>query len=107
MRLFVYGTLLDPARLACRVGRGLPLHPATLPGWRRVSLRGTPYPTLRRAFRARVAGALIDVDAAALRRLTADEGDRYLLRRVAVRAGGRETVAFAWIAPAVTARPWP
>ena len=107
MRLFIYGTLLDPGRLGTLVGRGLPLQPADLPGWRRVGLRGTPYPTLRRAFRARVAGAVINVDAAALRRLTAYEGAQYRLRRVAVHTRGRKTAALAWIAPAVTARPWP
>ncbi len=52
-------------------------------------------------------GAVVDVNAAALRRLQAYEGPAYRLTRV-VGPGprGGETAAFAWIAPAATSRPW-
>lgn len=106
MRLFLYGTLLRPALLARFAGRAMRQTPAALPGWRRVRLRGTPYPTLRRA-RAVVPGALVEVPAAALRRLDAYEGPRYRRVRVTVRAGSRPRAAVAWIAAAVTLRPWP
>ncbi len=106
MRLFLYGTLLRPAVLARFAGRALPLVPCEAPGWRRVRLRGTPFPTLRRA-RGVVEGAMVDADAQALRRLNAYEGMRYRLRRVTLRAGGRTTGAHAWIAAAATHRPWP
>lgn len=62
MRIFLYGTLLDPLVLAARSGRrGLDrgAQRAWLQGWRRVSLRGAPYPTLLRARRGGVAGLLV------------------------------------------------
>jgi gamma-glutamylcyclotransferase (GGCT)/AIG2-like uncharacterized protein YtfP len=107
MRLFVYGTLLDRARRARLVGRDITGVPARLAGWRRVRLPGTPYPTLRRAFRAGVAGVVIDVDAPALRRLAAYEGGRYRLARIAVSTARGNTAAFAWIADAAGRRDWP
>ena len=113
MRLFLYGTLLDPARLAACAGPGLRPAATVLTGYRRVGLRFTPYPTLRKAWRGRVEGAVVEVDAAGLRRLMAYEGPRYRLMRVAVRrirgnnAGIANTGAFVWIAAAATGRPWP
>lgn len=106
MRLFLYGTLLNPAVLARFAGRALPCRPAVLAGHRRVRLRGTPYPTLVRA-RGTVDGAVTDVPAAALRRLMAYEGPRYELRRLVVATPRGKTAAFAWIADAPTRRPWP
>jgi hypothetical protein len=109
LRLFLYATLLDAQRLAARAGQpglGARLVPAQLHGWRRVALRGGAFPTLRRAPGASVAGAVIDVDAAALGRLQAYEGPAYRLTRVAARTARGETAAFAWIAPAATSRPW-
>jgi gamma-glutamylcyclotransferase (GGCT)/AIG2-like uncharacterized protein YtfP len=106
MRLFVYGTLCD-ARLRRRLaGRALAVQPAELPGWRRVRLRFTPYPTLRRA-RARVAGLLLQADAVTLRRFAAYEGARYRLRPVRVRRDGRTVAALAWIGDAPVPRHWP
>jgi len=105
MRLFLYGTLLRPAVLTRFAGRALPVRPAELPGWRRVQLRFTRYPTLRRA-RGAVAGGLITVNAVSLRRLCAYEGVRYRLRCVTVRSQGRAATAHAWIADAATKRPW-
>jgi gamma-glutamylcyclotransferase (GGCT)/AIG2-like uncharacterized protein YtfP len=106
MRLFLYGTLLRPELLARFAGRLPRLTPADLPGWRRVCLRGTRYPTLRRA-RASVRGATVDVGATALRRLDAYEGVRYRRVRLTVRGPRRPLPAQAWIAQATTPRPWP
>lgn len=106
MRLFLYGTLLDLQRLSRFSGKVLSLVPATLPGWRRVAMRGGRYPTLVRA-RRRVAGALAAMDAATLRRLRAYEGPAYALRRLAVATARGKTVAGVWIAGAATTRPWP
>ena len=105
MRLFLYGTLLDPARMASCTGRPTRLAPATLHGWKRVAMRGGRYPTLVRA-RGAVPGAVAVVASAALRRLSAYEGPLYGFRRLAVRAGRRNTVAGVWIARAATQRPW-
>ena len=108
MRLFVYGTLLDPALLARLTGRPALLRPALLDGFRRVRLRGTPYPTLVRGF-GTVRGALLHADQRGFRRLHRYEGPRYRLIRLRARPiGGRTTVAaFAWIAPGGTRQPWP
>lgn len=49
MRVFLYGTLLDPRVVRCHAGTIRPWQralPARLDGFRRVVLRGTPYPTL-------------------------------------------------------------
>lgn len=106
MRLFVYGTLCD-GRLRRRLaGRVLPADPAVLPGWRRVRLRFTRYPTLRRA-RGQVAGLLLRADAVSLRRFATYEGARYRLRPVRVRHAGRTVAAHAWIGDAALARNWP
>lgn len=112
MRIFLYGTLLDPRILALRSGRrGLERGavPAILLGWRRVALRGGPYPTLIRGRGAPVPGLLLVLRGAAFRRLTAYEGAAYRLRplRPLTRRGRR--AAAAWIAaPALAdaARPW-
>jgi gamma-glutamylcyclotransferase (GGCT)/AIG2-like uncharacterized protein YtfP len=107
MRVFVYGTLLDPALLARLTGRTPIMRPASLPGWRRVRLRDAPYPTLVRG-RHTVDGALIEVDRPALRRLSAYEGPRYRLVPVAPRvAGGSSQPALAWIARGATNVDWP
>lgn len=106
MRLFLYGTLLAPGILARFAGRPLSAAPVELPGWRRVYLRGTRYPTLRRA-RGCTKGALVQVDPGTLRRLIVYEGARYRLVPVRARCGGRAVRAHAWIAAAGTGRDWP
>jgi gamma-glutamylcyclotransferase (GGCT)/AIG2-like uncharacterized protein YtfP len=110
MRLFLYGTLLDPDTLArCGGDAALPtrLRAAVLYGWRRVTLRGTPYPTLRREPGGRVDGALLDAPASVVVRLMAYEGAGYRLTRVVVALGRENTVAHAWIAAGATRRDWP
>jgi hypothetical protein len=72
LRLFLDGTLLDDATLRARGGDARLAArrvPATLPGWRRVVLRGTRYPTLRRHGTGCVAGSLLHVSASVLSRL--------------------------------------
>ncbi len=109
MRVFLYGMLLDPMTLTRHGGPTLParLTPARLPGWRRVALRGTPWPTLRRDRTAHVSGAMLAPSAAALARLRVFEEQPFLRRRVVVTTARGKTVAFAWIVPGATRRPWP
>lgn len=109
MLLFVYGSLLDPKELARRAGDAAlaqRVRPATLSGWRRVSLPGGRWPTLVRDSRARIPGAVVRVGGAALRRLAAYEGPLYRLQRVAVETTCGIAPAFAWIAPGGTPRHW-
>lgn len=109
VRLFLYGSLLDPALLARRGGEPcLParLRPATLAGWRRVSTLDGRYPTLRRARSGRVRGAVLHVPARALARLAAWEWPSYHLARVVVATPSGNTVAHTWIAPGAMRRPW-
>jgi gamma-glutamylcyclotransferase (GGCT)/AIG2-like uncharacterized protein YtfP len=109
MRVFLYGMLLDPITLTRHSGPTLParLIPARLIGWRRVTLRGTPWPTLRRDRTAHVTGAVLHLSAAALARLRKFEEPPYLRRWVVVTTARGKTCAFAWIAPGATSRPWP
>jgi len=111
--LFLYGTLLDPAVLARMSGEPvLPrrLRPARLAGWRRVFLRGTPYPTLVEDAASVVEGAVLRAGPAAVARLAAYEGSAYAMVPVTVATARGAVRARAWIAPAWradAARPWP
>ena len=108
MRLFLYGTLLDPRVLAAHGGGpGARLAPATLAGWRRVRLRRSAAPTLRRDPGARVSGALLEAGAVAVGRLAAYEGPQYRMVRVRVQTEQGTQPAFAWVAPGGSRRPWP
>lgn len=102
MRLFLYGTLLDPGRFAAVAGSAAPLRAgraAVLRGMRRVVLRGTPWPTLVADPRSNVAGRVVRVGPPVLQRLSAYEGRPYRLHPVAPQAGRRVLRALAWIAP--------
>ncbi len=104
MRLFLYGTLLDPvvlARMSGRRGLGRRALPARLPGFRRVLLRGTPYPTLVAARGEAVAGLVMEVSGRPLRRLAAYEGPSYRLRPLRVLTPRGPWRVHAWLAP-----PW-
>jgi gamma-glutamylcyclotransferase (GGCT)/AIG2-like uncharacterized protein YtfP len=105
--VFVYGTLLDPAVFARFAGRR-PLRralPARLMGYRRVRLRGTPYPTLVEGAGA-VAGLLLPRLAPdAFRRLAAYEGPDYALRPVRVSTPRGPRWARAWVAASRRADP--
>jgi gamma-glutamylcyclotransferase (GGCT)/AIG2-like uncharacterized protein YtfP len=111
--LFVYGTLLDPgilARVSGEPALARRLRPARLEGWRRVFLRGTPYPTLVPRHGNVVEGAVLRVGDAALARLAAYEGSDYALTPLRVLADRGVLHARAWIAPpwrADTLRDWP
>jgi len=105
LRLFLYGTLNDPDRLATFARRPVPLRAATLPGWRRVALLDGRYPTLHRA-RSSLEGALATVNRPTLARLKAYEGPLYRLTPVVVWVGRRRVTARAWIARGGTGREW-
>jgi len=98
-RIFVYGTLLDPRVFR----RHAPLRwlrralPARLPGYRRVGLRGTPYPTLIPG-EGEVRGLLLPaLPPAALARLARYEGPCYALRPLRVVTPRGACAARAWI----------
>lgn len=112
MRVFLYGSLMDPAVFARRAGTAAPLaaaRPALLEGWRRVTLRGTPFPTLLRAPAAAVDGLVVDLPASLLPPLHAYEGALYRFLPVRVLSDGQRLAARAWIARPDRAdprRPW-
>jgi gamma-glutamylcyclotransferase (GGCT)/AIG2-like uncharacterized protein YtfP len=106
LHLFLYGTLLDPKLLARFAGRTVPFTPVTLPGWRRVGLRGGHYPTLLRA-RSKVEGVFAVVNGPTLARLAAYEGASYRLKPVVVQTTRGHKVARAWIASGGTRCAWP
>ncbi|WP_291297846.1 gamma-glutamylcyclotransferase family protein [Elioraea sp.] len=112
MRVFVYGSLMDPAVFARRTGTAAPLaaaRPALLAGWRRVTLRGTPFPTLLPDPRAAVDGLLVALPPSLLPPLHAYEGALYRFLPVRVLSEGHRLAARAWIARpdrADPARPW-
>jgi gamma-glutamylcyclotransferase (GGCT)/AIG2-like uncharacterized protein YtfP len=83
VRLFVYGTLLEDARVRAVTGRIFPRRPATLHGFRRV-WPADGYPTVVPDPDAAVAGDVLDdVDAEALGALDAYETVGTLYDRVA------------------------
>ena len=71
MKIFLYGTLTDPGGFGFCAGKPLRAQPipATLRNYRRVLLRGTRYPTLRRARGHCVQGVIMRVNADMLVRL--------------------------------------
>jgi gamma-glutamylcyclotransferase (GGCT)/AIG2-like uncharacterized protein YtfP len=91
-RLFVYGTLRDPACQERVVGRRFPARPARLRGYVR---REAAYPYVIASADASVDGLLLDdVDAEAMARLDAYEDEGRLYRRAAVTVEvGDEVVA--------------
>ncbi|WP_144299497.1 gamma-glutamylcyclotransferase family protein [Elioraea rosea] len=112
MRVFLYGSLMDPAVFARRAGTAEPLasaRPGLLEGWRRVTLRGTPFPTLLRAAGEAVDGLVADIPPALLPPLHAYEGALYRFLRVRVLSEGQYLAARAWISRpdrADARRPW-
>ncbi len=112
MRVFLYGSLMDPAVFARRAGTPAPLEtarPALLTGWRRVALRGTPFPTLVKAAAGSVDGSLVDLPPALLPPLHAYEGALYRFLPVRVLCDGCRLAARAWISRPDRAdprRPW-
>jgi gamma-glutamylcyclotransferase (GGCT)/AIG2-like uncharacterized protein YtfP len=108
MKLFLYGTLTDPAGFGFCAGRPLRAAPvpAVLPHYRRVLLRGARYPTLRRARGHSVQGVIMRVNADMLVRLQAYESARYRRVRLSLHtARGRER-AICFMGDAATTKPW-
>ncbi len=84
MRLFVYGTLVDPSVQHRVTGRTFPARPARLHGW---AQRAAAYPYVVPSPDDTVDGLLLDdVDAASMARLDAyeDAGRLYERREVTV-----------------------
>lgn len=103
MKIFLYGTLADPAalgRCAGRPVRATPL-PAKLHGYRRVLLRFARYPTLRRAPGHAIAGVILRVNADMLVRLQNYESARYHRIRVRLHTpnGPKRALCFYGDAP--------
>ncbi len=92
MRFFFFGTLMDQAVLDIVVGRHVPAaakRSAVLEGYRRARVRGATYPIVVPADGAEVAGLLVSgLRPTEADRLTAYEGDGYVLVEHEVRAGG-------------------
>jgi gamma-glutamylcyclotransferase (GGCT)/AIG2-like uncharacterized protein YtfP len=89
VRLFVYGTLMEPARVERVTGRRFAGRPATLHGWTR-TIASHGYPVIHPSPDDMVDGIVLDgLDTAALRALDAyeDEGRLYLRRQVTVLVG--------------------
>jgi gamma-glutamylcyclotransferase (GGCT)/AIG2-like uncharacterized protein YtfP len=103
MKLFLYGTLADPAALGRCAGRPVrhPPLPARLSGYRRVLLRGARYPTLRRAPDGEVHGVVVRVNADMFWRLKKYESARYRTIRVQLQtpAGPDRALCFYGDAP--------
>ena|SRR5205823_5565278 len=97
--LFVYGTLLDDARVAAVTGRRFPRRAARLEGYERVAPSGGyPY-VVARPGRV-VDGALLEhVDAESLRALDRyeDEGRLYVRRTVTVVADGERVACETYV----------
>jgi len=90
VRLFVYGTLTEPACVERVAGRRFASRPGVLYGWAR-TIGAHGYPVIHPSLDDLVEGVVLDgVDAAALRAFDAyeDEGRLYVRREVAVLAGG-------------------
>jgi len=101
--LFVYGTLLDDARVEAVTGRRFPRRPARLEDYERIApTRGYPYIVARAG--SVVDGALLeDVDAASLRALDRyeDEGRLYVRRTVTVVVDGARVACETYVGASV------
>jgi gamma-glutamylcyclotransferase (GGCT)/AIG2-like uncharacterized protein YtfP len=102
MRLFVYGTLTDPACVERVTGRRFQGRPATLHGWaRRIGQHG--YPEIHPVAGAEVEGLILDeIDDAGLRALDAYEDEGRLYRRlpVSVAVEGGPIACDVYVSPA-------
>lgn len=101
MRVFVYGTLLDPACVERVTGRRYPSRLATLHGWAR-TIGEHGYPEIRPAADGEVEGLILDdIDDDALRALDAyeDEGRLYRRLSVSVSVDGHPTTCDAYVSP--------
>jgi gamma-glutamylcyclotransferase (GGCT)/AIG2-like uncharacterized protein YtfP len=107
MKLFLYGTLADPEALGrCAGRRPGALVPASLPGFRRVLLRGARFPTLRRAPGHQVHGVIARVNADMLVRLQNYESGRYRQIHVRLHTAHGPARARCFYGDAPTTIPW-
>ncbi len=108
MKIFLYGTLTDPCGFGYCAGqplRATPV-PAILRNYRRVLLRGTRYPTLRRARGHAVQGVIMRVNADMLVRLQNYESDRYRRIKFLVHTAYGPQRAICFMGDAATGKPW-
>jgi gamma-glutamylcyclotransferase (GGCT)/AIG2-like uncharacterized protein YtfP len=104
VRLFVYGTLRDPACLEQVIGRRVPSRPARLLGYER---REAAYPYVVESPDGVVDGLLLDgLDDAALARLDRyeDEGRLYARRSVTVEVGAERVPCDVYVGRAIAGR---
>ena len=108
MKLFLYGTLADPAALGRCAGRPIKTAalPARLEGFRRVLLRGARYPTLRREPGAEVHGVIVQVNADMLVRQQAYESVRYHQSHVRLHSATGPHRARCFFGDAATLKDW-
>ncbi len=103
MRYFFYGTLMDAEVRALVLGDrdgGRPVEPATLPGFRRVTLRRRNYPAIVAERSSSVEGCLtVDLDRRAAAKLDAFETEEYdRIRRPVTLADGTTVEAWTFVA---------
>ena len=109
MRLFLYGTLMDPEIFALVVRQEISnamREPAILAGYRRGRVKGETYPSLVAAPQKSVTGvAVSDLSDESIDRIRFFEGREYVIERVAVRltATARDVSALAFVATPDTA----
>jgi gamma-glutamylcyclotransferase (GGCT)/AIG2-like uncharacterized protein YtfP len=110
MKIFLYGTLTDPAGFGYCAGRPLRPNaapvPAVLPHYKRVLLRGARYPTLRRARGQAVHGVIMRVNADMLARLQNYESDRYRRIRLRLHTLNGPQRAICFMGDAATRKEW-
>ena len=97
--MFVYGTLMDPARVEALTGRQFARVVAVLEGFERIE-SDTRYPYILPKAGASISGLLLkDLDATSLKRLDEyeAEGDLYLRQVVEVRVAGQPVHAMTYI----------
>ena len=96
---FTYGTLMCADIMSAVSGRPLSGEPARLDGYARHAVRDEDYPGIQPAPGAQVEGVLYrDIDAAALARLDAFEGDMYARETVRITlADGTSLVADTYV----------
>jgi len=99
MHLFSYGTLCLPEVMGKVAGRRFESSDAILPGYRSFLIRGHVYPGMIHTGESFAPGKLYcDIDAAALARIDAFEGDYYRRETVTpVRKDGTTIEAYAYI----------
>ena len=97
-RLFVYGTLRDPAICGGLLGRVPGSSPAILHGYVRHDIRGEAYPAIIPQAGSSVSGRLYeDLSTGELALLDAYEGDEYVRSLVEVNTGQGTAMVWAYI----------